>query len=238
MRQVGIDVEARPVQADPALEANADRADLVLAPFAILGPADPYADASGATLAAHIEMRERADHPFLDRRDEPADVGAAAPEVEHEIKHALPRAVIGELASAAGAVHREARVQQVFLVGAGPRGVEGRVLHQPDKLGAAAFGHGDGPRLHHRERLRIGNGRCADAPLDRPERRYGRDPHAGRIVRCISRVKHSSWVRTGSSALAASAATRFKMARSAARAKNFGEPVRLAIWAPSDLVAA
>ena len=71
-------------------------------PVALVRPAHPDADAVLAPLAAHVEGGERADDPFLQRRDEAAHVRAAALEVEHHIGHALAGPVIGELAAAAG----------------------------------------------------------------------------------------------------------------------------------------
>ena len=62
----------------------------------------PDADAVVAPLAAHLEGRERADDPFLERGDEAAHVRAAALEVEHDIGDALAGTVIGELPAAAG----------------------------------------------------------------------------------------------------------------------------------------
>src|SRR6185295_18520835 len=102
MRQVRIDVERDAVQADPASQPDADRGDLVLMARAAFGPRDPHADTFLAPLPAHIEVRERADEPFLKRRNVAAYIRRAALEVQHEVDHALARAVIGELAAAAG----------------------------------------------------------------------------------------------------------------------------------------
>ena len=90
-----------PCRRHPALQPDADRRDLVLAAGALVRPAHPDADPVLAPLAAHVERRQRADDPFLQRRDEAAHVRAAALEVEHHIGDALARAVIGELPAAA-----------------------------------------------------------------------------------------------------------------------------------------
>ena len=82
------------------------------APWPLLRPAHPHADAIVAALAAHVEGRKRADDPFLDGGDEAANVGRAALEIEHDIADPLARPMIGELAAAAGRVNRKARLDQ------------------------------------------------------------------------------------------------------------------------------
>src|SRR4029077_16069621 len=122
------------VQADPALEPDADRRDLVLVTGAALRPRHPHADALLAPLAADVEAAERADQPFLQRRHEQPHVGAPLPDIQHEIDHALARTVIGELAAAAGFVDREAPLDQAAAFRAGARGVERRGFAQPHQL--------------------------------------------------------------------------------------------------------
>ena len=68
--------------------------------------------------------------------DEAAHIRRAALEIEHDIADALARPVIGELAAAAGHVDRKARVDQFGRLCRGAGGVKGRVLEQPDQLGA------------------------------------------------------------------------------------------------------
>ena len=80
----------------------------------LVGAPHPDADAIVAALAAHAEGGQRADHPFLDRGDEAADVRRPALQIEHDIADALARTVIGELAAAAGDVDRKARLDQLL----------------------------------------------------------------------------------------------------------------------------
>jgi hypothetical protein len=81
-------------------------------------------------------MPKCADHPLLEPVHVAAHIAIAPREIEQHIGDALPGPVIGVAAAAPGPVHRqEVRVEQVFLACAGPRGVERRMLEQPDKLG-------------------------------------------------------------------------------------------------------
>src|SRR5262245_46838578 len=100
MRKVGIDVDRDAVQADPALNTDADGGDLVLAARLVV-PAHPYTDAVLAAFTVDAEGCERADDPFLERDNEAAHVTAATLEIEHQVDDALARAVIGELPAAA-----------------------------------------------------------------------------------------------------------------------------------------
>src|SRR6185437_5255047 len=103
MAEVGIDVQGHAMEAHPMAHAHADGGDLALAAVAA---GDPDADATRAPFAAQMELRQRADEPFLEAVDEGPDVAAAALEVEHDIAHALPRPVIGVLPAATAAEHR------------------------------------------------------------------------------------------------------------------------------------
>ena len=102
----------------------------------------------------HVEMRQRADDPFFQRRDKDADIRPAMLQVEHYIDHPLARPVIGHLAAAAGLVHRESGIQQFGGRGAGPGGIERRVLDQPDQFGRAAGGDRGNARIHFCQELR------------------------------------------------------------------------------------
>src|SRR5215470_20176195 len=104
MREVAVDVDCDAMQRHPALDPDADRRDLVLAPQ--LRAAHPDADAVVAPLAGHGEGGEGTDDPFFQRGDEAADVGTAAAQVEHHIGDALARAVIGEATAASSLMHR------------------------------------------------------------------------------------------------------------------------------------
>ena len=104
MRQIRRDVERKAVQRHPVPHADADRGDLVLGAFALVGPSHPNADAVVAAFAGDVEGGKRADDPFLDGGDEAAHIGRAPLEIEHHVADALAGTVIGELAAAAGAV--------------------------------------------------------------------------------------------------------------------------------------
>ena len=169
------------VERRPAAHADADRGDLVLRARRLLGPAYPDADAVLPALAAHVEGREGADQPFLQRRHVGAQVLAAAGEVQHHVGHALTGAVIGVLAAAAGDVHRKAVGRdEIRLPRRGAGGVERRVLQQPDELAGLPRGDRGGARLHHGERLLVGHERVGHAPVDRRRSRRGEEAAHGR----------------------------------------------------------
>ena len=73
----------------------------------------PDADTAFAPFALDVEVRQRLDQPLLQVADIGAHVGRAALQVEHHIADALARPVIGELAAAAGAIDRKARIDQI-----------------------------------------------------------------------------------------------------------------------------
>ena len=103
-------------------------------PSPLSGRRDPNADPVVAPLARDIECGERADDPFLQRGDKAADVRAAALEIEHDVGDPLAGAVIGQLPAAPAFVDRKPRVEQVSRLGAGARGIERRMLEQPDQF--------------------------------------------------------------------------------------------------------
>ena len=94
-------------------------------------------------------------------------VGLAPVEIEHHIGHPLARPVIGELAAAAGLVHRKTRFDEVLRLRAGSGGVERWVLEQPDQLGRCARGDRRRPLVHHCECCRVADRTIADPPLHR-----------------------------------------------------------------------
>ena len=110
-------------------------------PRGVIG--DPDADAALAPFAADVEAGEGADQPLLQPVHEAADVarrhGAMrAGQVQHDIGHALARAMIGPLAAATGGEGGEAGgVGQLLRPGGGAGGIERRMLDQPDQLMAA-----------------------------------------------------------------------------------------------------
>ena len=118
MGEIGVDVQRHAVKRRPAPDPNADRGDFVLGDFAprrsrFVRARDPDADPVLAGLASDVERLQGFDQPAFKRRNIGANVGAAAPEVEHDIGHPLPGPVIGELAAAAGAIDRKTRVDEV-----------------------------------------------------------------------------------------------------------------------------
>jgi len=129
-------------------------------------------DPAVAALAPDIEPRQGADHPFLEPPDmaphiAPPRTQFGLVEVEHHIGDALAGPMIGELPAPTCAVDRKARLNQLFGFGAGAGGVEGRMLEQPDELGALVPGDNVGARLHCHERRLVIREPFADAPLRR-----------------------------------------------------------------------
>src|SRR4051794_29566471 len=119
MRQLRLDIDGDAVERHPAPQPDADRRDLVLVAGAFVRPRDPNADAVLAAFAAHIEGGERADDPFLEAGDIGPHVWPPPFQVEHDIGDPLAGTVIGELAAAAGLVHRKTRLEQVAWFAAG-----------------------------------------------------------------------------------------------------------------------
>ena len=155
------------MQRHPALDADADRGDLVLVAVALVRPPHPHADAVAAPLAAHVESGERADDPFLEGGDEAAHVRRAALEVEHHIGDPLAGPVIGELAAAAGGMDGEARLDQLLRLRRGAGGVKRRMLEEPDQFARLAARDRVGARGHGGKRLVVSDAFVADAPFDR-----------------------------------------------------------------------
>src|SRR6516164_720694 len=176
MVELGIDVERHAVIGHPAPHPHADCGDLLLASA---GPHDPDADPAVAPLALYAETRERADDPLFEPMDMTAYIRSASGEIEHDIGDALPGPVIGVAAAAAGPVHRQAsRVEQILVAGAGPRGVERRVLEQPDEFRSHTGSDRCGPRLHLVDRGLVIDRNRADSPLDRGRSGYHLKAHA------------------------------------------------------------
>src|SRR5580704_9662671 len=148
MRKLRLDVERKAVQRHPALDADADGRDLVLASVTLVRPPYPHPDAVVTPFAAHVESGERADEPFLDGGDEAAHVRRAALEIEHDIADPLAGTVIGELAAAAGGMDGEARLDQLLRLRRGAGGVKRRMLNEPDQLARFAARDRRGARVH------------------------------------------------------------------------------------------
>ena len=95
--------------------------------------------------------------------------------------------MIGELAAPADPMNREARIEEVALPGAGPRGVEGRMFEEPDPLAGAARGDGVGQRLHAGQRLGVAGQARRDEPLDRRSGALRTERRAQRLARVSHR---------------------------------------------------
>ena len=141
-------------------------------PSPLLGPPHPDADAILAALAAHAEGRKGADDPFLQRHHEAAYVRSPALEVEHHIGDPLAGAVIGELPTAAGAMHGEACLNQFLRPCAGAGGVERRMLKEPHQLRCGAVGNRSCARRHRGDGVLVADEIGAHAPFHR--RKIGR----------------------------------------------------------------
>ena len=103
-----------------------------------------------------------------------------------DIADALARAVIGELAAAAGGVDRKARVDQLLRPRRRAGGVKGRVLQQPDQFVRFAARDRGGTRSHGGKRVVVVDQAVADPPFDR-RRAGGRKKPDCQIV---ARVNH------------------------------------------------
>ena len=111
--------------------------------------------------------RAQVDDPGLQRLDEGPHVAAARREVEHHIGHPLSWAVIGELAAAPAAEHREPSwIEQVGRLGGHAGGVERRMLQQPDHLAGLPIGDRPSARLHERLGVRVGHEPARPRPAD------------------------------------------------------------------------
>ena len=142
MGEIGVDVQANAMEADPAPQLDADGGDLVLPgrPGLARTTLDPDADPPLAHVAVDAEPRQGVDDPGLQRHHEGANVAAARREVEHHIGHPLAGPVVGELAAAPAAEHRKPpRLEQVRRLGRDARGVERRVFQQPDQFARLTF---------------------------------------------------------------------------------------------------
>src|SRR5208337_5553880 len=108
----------------------------------------PYADPVRARLANDVESLQGVDQPAFERGDIGAHVGPAPLEIEHDIGDPLPRPMIGELAAAAGAMYRKARVDEVAVLGARAGGVERGMLDEPNAFGRVPARDRLRPRFH------------------------------------------------------------------------------------------
>ena len=152
---------------------------------------DPDSDAPRAAFALDVEGGQCGDHPVLKGADmgpdiprltlalaltlalTPARPARQAPfEIKHDIRHALPRPVIGIASAAPGPVDRKpTRIQHLRLVRAGPGGKKRGVLEKPDEFGQGTVANGGYPLLHGGESRLVGHRGRRHAPLHaRPSR--------------------------------------------------------------------
>ena len=73
--------------------------------------------------------------------------GARRFEIEHDVADPLAGTVIGELAAAAGGVHRKARLDQFLRPRRRAGGVKRRMLEQPDQFGRLSTRNRRGARV-------------------------------------------------------------------------------------------
>ena len=134
----------------------------------------------------------------ISQRSSAADIGAhvgpAALEVEHHIGDPLAGSVIGELAAAPGAKDREARVDQVAVLGAGAGGVERRMLEEPDALGRGSVRDRVGARFHLRQRVGVFGQSGRDDPFDRRRVMRGQE----RRVQRKAQIEHGRFYQNAS----------------------------------------
>src|SRR5260370_4613067 len=167
VRKVRIDIDRDAVERHPAPQPHADGGDLVFKARTLVRPADPDTDPILASLAPHMEGRERPDDPFLKTSDIGPHVRPPPLQVEHDIGHPLAGTVIGELTAASGRKHRKTGVEEVTGLAAGPGGIERGMLQQPDQLGRLAGSDLGYPRLHGRHSLEIRYRPVGYPPFDR-----------------------------------------------------------------------
>ena len=198
--QVGRDVEGEPVRGDPARQVHADGADLLVA----------HPGAAVLLVAAGLDgvIGAGADHRLLQRGHVLPDVRAVG-EIEHRIRHELPRPVVGHVAPAIGGVDLEAllpeplrRGDDVPALGAPAEGEHGRVLQQEQVVGGRGqpLGHRRAGERHQAQAVLVLDAAelvdlqrphaCAAAPLA-----FSRRGRSGRL---------SAWMASPSAALHAS----------------------------------
>src|SRR3546814_16757679 len=99
MGEVRFDVERNSVIGHPPPHPNADRGNLVLpaGEAAFAAAIDPDADPAVAPLSPHAEPVQRPYQPFLQRPDIVPEIGAAPPQVQHDVDDPLAPAAIGVL---------------------------------------------------------------------------------------------------------------------------------------------
>ena len=102
--EVGRDVEGEAVRGDPARDAHADGADLLVP--------EPGAGEAGHAARREAVVRAGADHHFLEVAHVAVHVAPVGGEIEDRVADHLAGAVVGDVAAAAGLEHLEAALAQ------------------------------------------------------------------------------------------------------------------------------
>ena len=146
--------------ADPAAGSHPDRRDLAAL--------QPDTGAAGDALSRQIKLGQEIDHHLLKAAQIEVQVGAAATQIEHGIKHQLAGGVMGHLPATVDAVQGQGwsgRIEvEVLQAGAAAERVAGLVLQQQQRLGR--------PRI--RQEARLQGPLPAPGPLER-HRRLGNE---------------------------------------------------------------
>src|SRR5579859_1396829 len=107
-RQVGADVQREPVARHPPRDPDADCGELRLA--SVGTRPDPRQSLHASR--ANAECRDRANQRFLEVPDVPMDVAPVGLEIDYRVAHELSRAVISDVAAAAGLEERHPRSRE------------------------------------------------------------------------------------------------------------------------------
>src|SRR5262249_32087045 len=142
-------IDAKSVRAHPVPQAHADGGDLVLPLRIACG--HEYTHVTGTPECRDAELGQGIDDPSLKGSDIGAHVAEPALYVKHDIADALPRAVIGVLPPASGAVDGKARFDEVGGTRAGAGGVERGMLDEPYELALTTGKDRLDAAVHHRD---------------------------------------------------------------------------------------
>ena len=177
----GATLRLAPVQRHPAAHAHPDTGDLC--------PSNENADLARKPLALDAEMRKRRDQPVFEKCDEGSHVAPARSKVEHDIGHALARAVIGEAPAAPALEHGEpVGRKQLARRGTGAGGVDWRMLQEPHAVRRLATRDGSGATIHGGDGLLVGHETPAPQPFNPGLWSRGKDAQLCRR-RC-----HKAWL--------------------------------------------
>src|SRR5665213_3405034 len=127
---------------------------------------EPDADTPRPPLAAHAEIGEGPDEPFLQVADIGPQITAARRQVEHDVTNPLSWPMVGPLPTPPGAMNRQEGGDQVALLGAGAGGEEWWMLEQPDQFGGPGMADRVEARLHSRDRRLVAHRGWVEAPFN------------------------------------------------------------------------